>query len=477
MHRYLVVSDLHLADVEDHEDGWKYYKASRFVVDDELAELLQLFTREAGDDERLTLILNGDVFDFDLVTGAPDDESFRVSRIERRRCLHATAERSCWKLERILADHPVFLDALADFLAGGHEVVYVMGNHDREFHFAEVQDRLVRSIRRAGQGLGHPVDGWSIRFEPWFYYVPGEIWAEHGQQYDYYTSFRYILSPTVLYGREERIATPMGNLSNRYLMTRMGYFNPHASDYILNLFSYIGHWLRYYAFSRRSLAVIWFFGSLAVLARLLRTKKKLRRPPEGYEEQMQRLAERFELTDEQMRDLRGLQRRPITHRLFRLIREFWIDRVLISLVMIGGTVTLALVPIPLWIKLMVPLSTFPLAYLIYEQLVRGGNIFTVEQEIPRCAQRIARVAQVPLVTFGHTHVPRLLPLEAGITFVDTGTWAPITRGGRRDELEPGFRNYLIVCCENGVQQLTLGSWPIQAEVSPPKIINNHKGMA
>jgi hypothetical protein len=43
-HHYLVVSDLHLSDIEDNADGWKAYKGTRFVFDDDIAELLRRFS-------------------------------------------------------------------------------------------------------------------------------------------------------------------------------------------------------------------------------------------------------------------------------------------------------------------------------------------------------------------------------------------------------------------------------------------------
>lgn len=456
--RYLVVSDLHLADVEDHPDGWKYYKGSRYVPDQALAELFSGFVEDAAPGDELTLVLNGDIFDFDLVTAVPEVAPFKVDLRERRRCLRATPERSVWKLARILADHPVFVGALADLLAGGHRVIYVLGNHDREFHFPAVKEQLLNAVRAAGVARGRDPSGWEIRFEPWFYYVPGKIYVEHGQQYDDYTAFRHILSPTIHVGSGEQIALPMGNLSNRYLMTKMGFFNPHSSDYILNLYRYVAHWVHHYAFSRRSLALNWFFGSLLVLARLLRSKKKALRRPPGDEDRHRELAERFDLRPSELARLAELQHKPITNRLFRMMREFWIDRLVIAVLMAAGTVLLALLPIPLWIKLMVPLSTFPLVYLLYEQLARGEDIFQVEKVIPRVAGQIADLLNVPVVTFGHSHVPRLLPLAAGVSFVDTGTWAPITEGRESAELRRGYRNYLLVTYENDLQHVQLDAW-------------------
>lgn len=456
--RFLIVSDLHLCNVEDHADGWKSYKARRYLFDDDLADLVGRFTDSHRDSDRLTLVLNGDVFDFDLVSHVPDNAPWPVSRTERARGLKPTPEKSVWKLGQMLADHPRFVETMARFLAKGHRLVYIMGNHDREFYFDEVKDAFREVLRRRALTLDLPADGWDFRFEDWFYVEPGKLYAEHGQQYDYYSSFRHILAPEVRFGKDRHIALPMGNISNRYLMHRMGFFNPYATDYVLNLYSYVVHWLKYYAFTRRNLALVWLIGSLAVLRALLRVKRRGIRPPDDYEERMQALGDRFGLSNEQMSSLRALQRPPITNRIFRMTREFWIDRVLIFGLMFAGTLMLALFPVPLWVKLMVPLSAFPLLFFIYESAAAGETVFTIERKLPCYAETIAAVTNVPVVTFGHTHVPRLLPLTQNTCFVDSGTWAPIMDKEGRRGLKPGFRNYLWIVFENGEHSLRFDCW-------------------
>jgi len=457
--RYLVLSDLHLADVEDHPDGWKFFKGRRFVVDAELAGVLARGIADTPQGEHLVLVLNGDVFDFDLVTALPAEPPWPISRHERWRGLDATSERSAWKLSHILAHHPVFVSALVDVLAAGHEVVYVLGNHDRELDFPEVQHVLRQALQAdaAGRGLAFPAE--ALRLEPWFYHVPGEIYAEHGHQYDVYSSLRYVLSPRVVLGGEEQIALPMGNLSNRFLMSRMGFFNPHVGEFILNIFRYLAHWLRYYAFTKRGLVMPWLLGSLRVVARIVDTRRRLLQAPPDCEQRVRAYGARQGLEAAQIDALQGLQEEPIAYRLFRLVRELWLDRLVIALVLTAGTVTLALVPIPLWIKLMLPLSAFPLAFLVYETLARDESIFAIEKRLPRMAGRISDLLHVPVVAFGHVHVPRLVPLDAGCTFVDTGTWAPMTPFGEHGRTSPGYRNVLQVCFREGEACLTFGCAP------------------
>jgi len=438
--RYLIMSDLHLCDVEDHPDGWKAYKSERFVFDQAFADLLAELT--AGPAE-LVLVFNGDVLDFDLITAVPDEAPWPVSRSERRTGLQASADKAAWKLGYVLSQHPIFTRALARFLAAGHRLIYVLGNHDRELHFEPVRQAFLDCLHGA-MAEGERFDDSQVTFEPWFYVVPGEIYVEHGQQYDHYTSFRNVLEPTVSMDQREVIALPMGNLSNRTLMNRMGFFNPHASDYILNLFAYAWHWLRFYAFSRRSLVLPWLWGSLVVLVRLLRLRRRQLGGHRRSADMLMPVAKRYGLEPRTVKALWDLQDPPITGRLFRMVREFWIDRVLMAVVMTGGTVALALVPIPLWIKLVVPLMGFPLLYFIYEWAVQGESIFTIESKFPQVARRVAGLVPVRVVTFGHTHQPRLIPLGKDVTFVDTGTWAPVTAPDDPRRLAPGRRNYLLV---------------------------------
>ncbi len=465
--RYLVVSDLHLADVEEHADGWMAHKSARYLFDGSFADLVRDFVSRSEAGAELTLVLNGDIVDFDLVTAVPEEPPWPVRRAERRRGLDATPSKSRWKLERVLSHHPGFVQALADFLCAGHRVVYLLGNHDRELHFPEVRRALVAALEACAARAGKALPPGRLAFEPWFFYVPGELYAEHGQQYDHYTSFRHLLHPVLPGPGEPVLALPMGNLTNRYLMSRMGYFNPHASDYILNVFTYVLHWLRFYAFSRHALFRTWLFGSLAVVLEMLKTRRQLRAVPPQHEEQLAFVARQNRLSLGEVRVLAGMQHVPITSRLFRMLRELWIDRLAIAVFMTLGTVALALSPAPLWAKLMVPLSTFPLIYFVYEMLAAGETIFTAEKEFPRRARLVAQLLPAQVVTFGHTHKPRQIPLEHGTTFVDTGTWAPVMDPKNRRDLLPGLRNYLELTFRDGAVTVDFRSWMFPRP-RPPK---------
>ncbi|WP_376796085.1 metallophosphoesterase [Thermogemmatispora sp.] len=164
----LVVSDLHLADGQQPFEG--------FTAEQQRAweELLQaaspggVFGEGRGEDT-VELVINGDCFDF-LAT-AP--------------FLHArsrTVAQALEKLERLIATHQPFFEALARFLRQpGRRVTFVPGNHDIELLLPAVQQRL-------RQAIGWPASSEErLRFWPCPRYQPlPTVAIEHGNLYDFW---------------------------------------------------------------------------------------------------------------------------------------------------------------------------------------------------------------------------------------------------------------------------------------------------
>ena len=453
---YLFVSDLHLTDIEDHEDGWRRYKSSAYIPDGDFATLLLDFKRR-HEGENLTLILNGDIFDFDLVTALPENPPWKIHKVERKIGLFPSEEKSVWKLNYILKDHKIFLRALADFVRDGGKIVYILGNHDRELYFPRVKKAFTNSI---ASFLPDDLRNKNlIEYYHSFYYVPGKFYVEHGQQYDYYSTFKNLLCPTINYKGKEMILLPMGNMSNRFLMGKIGYFNPHSSDFILSATGYLMHWLRYYAFSRRSLVFNWIWGSLQTMYFLRKTAQIAKKTKYDCDTPMKKVSEKAGLDINTLHSLMKEESPPIEDRFFRVLREFWMDRLIFFFIFVATTVTLALVPIPLWIKLMVPLTALPLAYFLYEKAMHGVDIFVVENEIPKKAKKVGEMLDVKFVIFGHTHKPRLLTLDNGLTFVDSGSWAPVY-DEKYDKMD-GLNNFFELSFEKGEYSYRYGSWDIR----------------
>src|SRR5262245_41182205 len=133
MRHLIVVSDLHLWQATDHDELWMRYRHRRFLPDAQFAELVALVC-ETIPEGGLELVLNGDVFDFDI----PEVVNGQTVASPSPRREAAAAER----LARILADHGLFIASLARLLHRGHRVVFIAGNHDLQLNFNGVQRLL-----------------------------------------------------------------------------------------------------------------------------------------------------------------------------------------------------------------------------------------------------------------------------------------------------------------------------------------------
>lgn len=136
-----------------------------FPHDAWLAELIAARVAGLPDDFRIDLVFNGDTWDF-LKTSVRG--TFPA---------HIDAGVALGKLERISAAHPRFFEVLRGFLAGGapgrRRVSFIVGNHDPEILFPEVQ-AAIHALLGSAPGVSFP--GASLRI--------GDIHLEHGQQSD-----------------------------------------------------------------------------------------------------------------------------------------------------------------------------------------------------------------------------------------------------------------------------------------------------
>lgn len=150
-----IVSDLHLGAGDRLDD---------FDQDESFAA----FLGDAGRRRGVELIINGDFIDFVAVTL----ERNRTPSFSR---LGSTEAESLRKLERVLEAHAGFFSALRGFIAAGHRVVLVPGNHDVDIYWPRVRDRLL-------DVLGGP-DSDHFHFEESGIYRDDGLYVEHGNQY------------------------------------------------------------------------------------------------------------------------------------------------------------------------------------------------------------------------------------------------------------------------------------------------------
>lgn len=178
----IIVSDLHMAAGRDPDTG-TVSPYDDFHADAAFAAFLDRIGQRLDPGEAVTrLLILGDFLDFPHVRIRAADGIVPSA--------DAALSRALRKLDRIAAGHRDVFAALGRFIARGGNVDLVPGNHDIELMHPLVQQRF---IDRVISGTGAPPNSGVIRFYPWIYYVPGVLYAEHGQQYHDINSFQRLL--------------------------------------------------------------------------------------------------------------------------------------------------------------------------------------------------------------------------------------------------------------------------------------------
>lgn len=458
---WVLVSDVHLNEVTVSSlEGWWQYKSSESRQDEDLSAFFAAIeTRRPAHFARSVLVFNGDTFDFDTCFSAPPGREVPIEG------LPPTVDGSIFKMSKILDDHPLFVAALARFLGAGNRAIFVLGNHDRELHFPEVQEVLRARLARAaptGEGTGVAA---RVGFEPWFIHVPGVLYAEHGNQYDSTCSYRDVLDPSVPPDREHalELETPFGSLLGRHTLCRLGTFNPYNDEsFILSIGGYIAHWRKFY-FPRRPFFRAYFAASWKGLRELRsrRNRQVMRYKGETIRPSAQSAAYRAYASKKGVdsdfieRQLR-LSSAPIVDRLRLLFHEIWLDR----FAFLAVAMTLLLIGVALvesWTQAAVLLLFVPGILWVLRAMGRGSLALQERARWGLVAESIAEALAVPVVAFGHSHRPERRPLTQGGRYYNLGSWAPVLPSDRGSALAKA-RRYLVVRPAGGRVHVVFARW-------------------
>lgn len=427
-----MLSDIHLADAEPPHPRnplWKRFKRPEFFVDGAIRDFLETIESRAGGP--IELVFNGDTFDFDSVMKMPSprlskDAPFPVSWLERARGLRAEEPKSRFKMKTILDDHPVFVEALRGFLARGHRVVFVLGNHDIELHWPSVQADL-RERLGAPEGEGSP-----LRFVEWFYISNGDTLIEHGNQYDPYCLCANPINPLIRKHHGASVRLPFGNLAGRYMLNGMGLMNPHSDSSFIrgSVWGYLSFYYKYIMRTQPFLLWTWFWSALVTL---FATFNEGFRPaladPITVPDRVEHIAAKSNGTPRMVWALRALQAHAAWYDPFRVLRELWLDRaILLGLVVFASFQFFSFLNVFSRVSIawfLVPLAILTPAFLFYARSVRSE----VERSLKGAfsvAPTVAKITGVRRVINGHTHLATHTSTE-GIEYLNTGTWSPAFR--------------------------------------------------
>jgi UDP-2,3-diacylglucosamine pyrophosphatase LpxH len=484
----VVVSDMHLSEAavpDPRRPLWMAYKRREFFIDDDFARFLAVMAQ--GAEEPIELILNGDIFDFDSVTGVPAGEP-RVDWLARRRGLASEEWMSLFKIDRIIAEHPVWFGALAAFLGHGHRAVFVIGNHDVELYWPSVQHRIcaamgVETPATLIEDTDSPPPSGPVVFCHWFYLSGGDTYVSHGHQYDAHCTLKNPIDPMIQVNGRPRVRVPFGDLAARYMLNGMGYFNPHASDnYIMTARSYLRFFWKYMLRTQPLLIWTWFWGAMVTwVVTLTEFWRPAMRDPLLVEDKDRTIARRANATPAMVRKLNALHVHSSCTNPLAVMRELWLDRGLLFIAVLFGawlivlTINIALPISPLWV--FVPIAILLWPFIMYAASVKP-SVFVEPLLNDERAGLIQRITGAGTVVFGHTHQP-VCKTVGPVRYINGGSWSPAFR---EPECETRIGTQTFVWIRprpDGQREAVLWEWPpggaapVAYEVGgPPRVRRN-----
>jgi UDP-2,3-diacylglucosamine pyrophosphatase LpxH len=432
---YLVISDLHVQEVERSPTGRLFY------FDDEFDDFLAYYR----DGRRWKLFINGDFIEFYHIPVRPEPgekllQGVTLYPTDLRFFPGTEWQKSVWKLDVTLRGHPEMLRALADFLAAGNEITLLRGNHDIEFCWPQVQEhfRLLIAQRHpeevsfeAMQAIVHQ----RIRFFPWFYLEPGFIYVEHGHQYDAYCSNAHNLHP-VLPGNNGRVELSISALSMRYFGSRINVIDPIAMENVNSIPHYLWRLVRSNPVQTLKFPLYYFEMVYRILTKITRPHPRLDAAVAAVEAEVrQEVQKSFDVDHETLRRLQALAHPPVIRRWWPCVSCTLIDLVLASVVGIVGWVVLATTAGGLggW-------PTGALAVLMMTCVLVGRHRLgkmNDHRNLRDIARHVRDLLNVRYVVFGHSHDPDVVALspDGEQAYFNVGTWIPRSGEGQFVYLE------------------------------------------
>lgn len=460
---YLLFSDVHLgADLVQYARPWTVSRLREVLrIDRELAAMLAHYRAHRDPERPWKLIIAGDLIDFMGMSIAPHEElplETPLSEEEQSHGLGSARDHAAHKMRAVAQRHDLVFRELAGFVADGHSLVLVRGNHDVEFYWETARHAFVQALlERAPATLieAEPRAAFEARieFRHWFYYVEGLLYVEHGHQYDPTCAYHHVLMP--LSPRDpRRIAYTVSDILMRYVvrptrgMSMSGHDAMRFTDYVKLVFR-MG--------LRGALRLGLRFGH-AIMAmcqvwrdHLSEAATELRGEHDRF---MQQIAERVRVGSDKLSALAAAWARPVTGRLSAIVRIVFLD----LLAAIAGSTLLIL-------ALLVS-NAVPVAYIAPIAVALGGGIYawmkTARVMIDQCndlrrgAAHVAALLPTRFVVMGHTHKPLMEAISEGVTYVNLGGWAVDDLDAEPDA--PAPCTHLVIRHVDGLPHAELRRW-------------------
>jgi UDP-2,3-diacylglucosamine pyrophosphatase LpxH len=413
----LVLSDVHLgSDLNDRGP-----RVPRSVaIDRDLVALLAHYRAASPDGKRWRLVLAGDFIDFVGMAVEPrDGDRLETSptALDRDVGLGGAEDHVRIKLGRVAERHADVFAELGRFVAAGHTLTIVLGNHDLELHWESVKRDFCAALERAARASDLSE---RIEFCAWFFRRDRLVYVEHGHQYDPFCALPYVLAPLSPLD-PNRVAASVSDTLLRHIVRRTPGMREYGHE-TRGLTSYISKGL-----------FLGVRGAWALVRRFFATVFQLRRSARAYaspsgaalaREQDRRLRELSAseaIPEKTLRAVLALQVRPIG-----VFSSVLLDR-LAALVVVLGLLAGVFVFRHGLGDLAAPLAAAIVfggaaLHVVFSRARPAVDSSTVLAER---AGHLARLFDSSFVVMGHTHVPMTAPLPDAdaASYVNLGSWA------------------------------------------------------
>jgi UDP-2,3-diacylglucosamine pyrophosphatase LpxH len=438
MESLLVLSDVHLgSDLNDF--GHPIRRSQR--VDEDLVKLITHYRTVAPPSDSWRLVVAGDFIDFVGMAVRAEGVELETERSDEERVhgLGNAVDHVRVKLKLVVERHRDVFDALAGFVADGHALTFIHGNHDLELHWDAVkQDLRALLFARACAAQSDAIDGPAfegrIAFHPWFFYVAGLAYIEHGHQYDSFCASQYVMAPLSA-ADPRRIVRSVSDVLLRFVVRPTRGMHEYGHDKH-GIAHYLAFAMKLGGAGLLELALC-YARAIGELFRLRREQLSgaAKRLPEEHDRGMAGLARTMRVGVERIRALALLQVPPVTRTISGILASVLLDRLALGLVALLALLVVAILTIAQVLHTWWVAPCIVVAWALgHRHLARQRTADPGERMIERAGQ-LAKLFPAAFVVMGHTHTPAKMAINDGeSTYINVGSWAE--EEGQGDDGQP-----------------------------------------
>jgi UDP-2,3-diacylglucosamine pyrophosphatase LpxH len=450
----LVLSDVHLgSDLNEQARRDGFGRRSK-RIDQDMVHLLAHYRSKKPAGERWRLVIAGDFIDFIgmAIPSGGEEIATEPSEEELEHGLGNASDHARVKMLKVAERHPEVFDAIAHFVAAGHALTIVHGNHDLEFHWDAVKSELRKTLVASASRLHGPdrADAFDeeefvsrIEFNPWFFYVNGVAYIEHGHQYDAYCATDTLMAP-LSPADPRRIARGFCDVLLRFVVRPTRGLREHGHEH-LGIKDYVTFGMRLGL--KGMIGLVKNFGSAVIeLFRLRRAyfTEAAQVLKAEHERRVALLSDATRIGLDRLKALTALQVPPITRSISGILGSVLLDRLALGLIALLLLVVVGLFGMrhghAYW-----GAATVVLAWAFgHRHLTRLRKIDPAEYLIDRAA-KLAKLFPAAVVVMGHTHTPVKVPVNEGTaTYINLGSWAEEEEAAGSPSFYEAARTHLVI---------------------------------